>query len=95
MDQCKRMTVKAILYFVVLIQLPITNSLQVLNQLKPLSKPDPFIGLQLRKESIMKSTELDKGMTFCGRFYILRFPFGLIMKDPQHQDENYFLILYF
>ena len=93
MHYCKEITVQAVLYFVVLINLPIAKSLEILKQLKPLNKPDPLIGLQLRKESIMKATEFNKGMTFCGRFYFLRFPFGVLMKDPKSSDESSFLWL--
>ena len=74
-----------------MIYFPTALNIRVLKQLNPFNEPDPLIGSQLRKESIMKSTEFDKGMTFCGRFYILRFPFGLLMKALKSSDEKMFL----
>ena len=56
-----------------IVQPPFVNTLMVLKSLEPLDKPDPFPGIELKKYSILKDSKFSKGITFCGRFYFLRY----------------------
>ena len=62
-----------ILLFLWMVQPPTVNTLMVLKSLEPFNKPDPFPGVKLRRNSVLKASEFSKGITFCGRFYFLRF----------------------
>ena len=63
-----------ILFFLWMVQPPTVNTLLVYKSLEPLDKPDPSPGMKLRGHSILNDSEFSKGITFCGRFYFLRFP---------------------
>ena len=52
---------------------PNVNTLLISKSLEPLDKPDPFPGIELKKNSISKDSKFSKGITFCGRFYFLRY----------------------
>ena len=67
-----------ILLLIWMVQPLIVNTLLVLKSLEPLDKPDPFPGVKLRKNSVLNDSEFSKGITFCGRFYFLRFPQKLL-----------------
>ena len=62
-----------ILLLLWMVQPPAVNTFLVLKSLEPLDKPDPFPGMKLRRNSILKDSEFSKGITFCGRFNFRRF----------------------
>ena len=87
-----------------MVQPPTVNTLMVLKSLEPLDKPDPFSGMKLRRNSILNNSEFSKGITFCGRFYFLRFPqtlleIGLAAPQPfirigrSKIKENFWLLI--
>ena len=91
-----------ILVLLWMVRPPIVNTLMVSKSLEPLNKPDPFPGVLLRNNSVLNSSEFFKGITFCGRFYFLRFPLLLleiglgkpvpfIRMKKNKLDKNYWL----
>ena len=60
--------------FLIIVHLQISFGLNVIKQSNPFDEPDTEIGFELRKELTLKDYKFEEGITFCGRFYILRFP---------------------